>query len=428
MVKKEFVVGNDYCYNLVNPLIDYKGDIAKGNKNDMKVSYSADFSPNNIRRLIISGDGVVVNFHIKVGNSLSKVKSFSDTDKARMVQCLYMDKYKPMLWVLAERVCSSVEEVIICTKNKGSIDLSRELDFSGLLKNKNGVSDIKSAIMQRYPRLAYFTIVNCDIVSLRNNPEVLECTSPYKLISETNFVKSNSSSITHFRDDWYNNYGHHSVYSLDKDGSPLNNHFKEVKADFEKMKKDKALAEIKSNRLKEVSNEFDKTIKMYAGVYTCIKNLGIIIQSEGLNYISKDINRLNVKLLDLPDKLKEDFTKLTDKNDCSNFIKNIRNSSTIMYTYLSQWFFDSILKLKSDYPITVDILLSSMDRRIAVPPNCQNIVEQLGISFEGKNMASSVANICAYSCCLFITDVGEHNMTKYYDKSHWLKYFEGGNQ
>lgn len=425
MHKEIIPVDGSYCFNLVNPLIDYKGDVAKNNNSDSIKSYSEDYSPNNIRRLILSGDGVEVHFHVEVEKSLYKRRVFSDIDKVKMRQSMCVEKYKPMLWVLAERVCSSIEEVIICTQNNGGMDLSRELDFSGLLKRTNGVSDVKGAIMQRYSRLAYFTIVNCDIETLIRNPEVQSCFSPYKLISETNFVKS-CGKVTPFSLDWYMVYGHHSAYSLDKEGSRLNNHFKTVKAEFEKNKRNKAIKDSKEARLREVYKKFDKPFRNYRGIYTCVRNLSLILQKEGFNYLCEYLDLLNIKLPYSPDKLKEDFYKLSDRDDCEKFITNMSISSTSMYSALADWFFKGILKLKLKYKFTCNIFLDSMERRIVVPPNCKDTVEKIGFNFTGKDMSSSVANICAYSCLLFVTDVGEHDMSKYYEKSYWLGHFEGG--
>ena len=251
MQKRVSQVGGDYCFNLVNSLIDYKGDVARnGKRGDGQIIYSPDFSPNNIRRLILSADGVRIDFHVSVDGRLSKVKPFSDTDKRNLNQCLMLPDYKPMIWALADRVCSSIEEVIICTQNSTCADLSRELNFEGLLRNRVGnTSDVKQAVSSRYKRLAYFTIVNCDIITLVKNTEVASCNSPFKMISETEFVKS-CASITKFKEDWYNYYGHTSAYSLDDRGSRLNEHFKKIRADIEDSKKKSAVNGLKEKRLK----------------------------------------------------------------------------------------------------------------------------------------------------------------------------------
>ena len=421
-------VNGAYAYNLITDLIDYCGDVKRYSQHkDQPATFSQNFSPNNIRRLILSGDGARIYFHVPIKGSYVRDKAFSDSMKVNITNCLYLPDYKPMIWSLADRVCSSVEEVIICTQNKGGIDLSRELDFEGLLSNRKRKSgDVKSDISERYKRLAYFTIVNCDINTLISNQEVHTCNKPLSLISETNFVKSNSSSITKFKDDWYNYYGSTSTYSFDNAGSPLNNHFKEIKDKAAESKKSIEVAKIKEQRLKGISEEFDKEYKKYQGMYSCMRNLAVILAQEGTNYISRGISPLQVGSFSLPQKLKDEFSKISDKDECKKFISNMKISSTSIYSSLVNWFLENTSKLNSSYKLTTKLFLDTMDRSVFVPDTSKKYLTDLGVEFKGANMIDSTSNICCYSCLLFITDAGKHDMSKYYLKDTWMKYFKGG--
>lgn len=425
MQKRVSQVTKDYCFNLINSLIDYRGDVARNSKrNDEQNVYSSDFSPNNVRRLILSGDGARIDFHVSVDGRLSKVKPFSDLERKNLGVCLSMQDYKPMLWAIADRVCSSIEEVIICTNNTYGLDLSKELNFEGLLRDMYRGTDIKEAISSRYKRLAYFTIVNCDIQTLVSNAEVKTCNNPLKLVSETDFVKG-CASVTKFKSDWYNYYGTTSAYSMDSKGSKLNEHFKTIKTSIEERKRKSEVDELKEVRLKGISEKFDKAFKNYKGVFSSIHQLSVILKTEGTNYLSRGISELSLGSFSSPDKMKEEFSKLNGRDECESFIKNMVTYSSTMYSNLTAWFFDNIIKLNSEYKLAIDLLLSTMNRSIVVPPEYASKVKCLNTEFKGINMPDSTSNICCYACLVFITDVGGHNMSKYYLKDTWMKNFEG---
>lgn len=425
MQKRVSQVTKDYCFNLINSLIDYRGDVARNSKcNDGQNVYSSDFSPNNVRRLILSGDGARIDFHVSVDGKLSKVKPFSDLERKNLGVCLSMLDYKPMLWAIADRVCSSIEEVIICTNNASGLDLSKELNFEGLLRDKYKGTDIKEAISSRYKRLAYFTIVNCDIQTLVSNTEVKTCNNPLKLVSETDFVKG-CASVTKFKSDWYNYYGTTPAYSMDSKGSKLNEHFKTIKTSIEERKRKSEVDELKEARLKGISEKFDKAFKNYKGVFSSIHQLSVILKTEGTNYLSRGISELSLGSFSSPDKMKEEFSKLNGRDECESFIKNMITYSSAMYSNLTAWFFDNIIKLNSEYKLAIDLLLSTMNRSIVVPPEYASKVKCLNTEFKGINMPDSTSNICCYACLVFITDVGGHNMSKYYLKDTWMKNFEG---
>lgn len=430
MEKRVSQLSGDYCLNLINNLIDYKGDVARNSKSSSgKIVYSKDFSPNNIRRLILSGDGARIDFHVSVDGRLSKTKVFSDADKMKLANCLMMEDYKPMIWALADRVCSSIEEVIICTQNSAGIDLSRELNFEGLLRNRvNNVNDVKQAISSRYKRLAYFTIINCDISTLIKNQEVASCNNPLSLISETSFVKS-ISSITKFKDDWFNYYGYASVYSLDNKGSRLNEHFRKIKIDIEESKKKSDIDAIKAERLKGLEQKFEKAFSNYRGIYSCINKLNIIIKTEGTCYYANDINKfIDTSGFSKSETIKSEFESLKTKDECEQYIKKLIKLSSSLYSSLSKWFFDNLYKINQEFPLTAKVFLNNVERRITIPPNCESLVNHLGLEFKGVSLIDSTANICCYACSIFITDVGEHNMSKYYEKDTWMNNFKGGDK
>lgn len=430
MQRRMEVITGDYCFNLLNSLVDYCGDVKrKANSNNASFKYSADYSPNNIRRLILSGDGARIDFHVSVGGKMSKTRVFSDSERNKMQECLYNEKYKPMTWVLAERVCSSIEEIIICTNNVGGVDLSRELNVEGLLKNykpnsRGDNSGIKDVIASRYKRLCYFTIVNCSISELISNEEVRKCVNYNSMISETDFVKSRANIESFKKDDWYNYYGHSSVYSLDCDGSRLNVHFNNVKSKIANDTRQDAINKIKDARFKDFAEKFNKAYKNYKGVYDCIRKLAVIFSVEGCTYIASDIKMFDISRFESPDKIKSKYDSLDSKDKLGDYIKSITISTTSMYSVLVNWFLNGLSDIKSKYPLTFDILLDSIDKNVTIPPNCLSI--ELSKYFRNCNMSDSTANVCSSSCIAFITDASVHDMNKYYTKDTWYENFKGG--
>lgn len=428
MQKRVSQIEGDYCFNLINSLIDYKGDIARNSKrSDGRILYSPDFSPNNIRRLILSADGARIDFHVSVDGRMSKVKPFSDAERMNLNTCLMLPDYKPMVWVLADRVCSSIEEVIICTQSSTNADLSRELNFEGLLRNRvQSYNDIQKAVSSRYKRLAYFTIVNCDINTLVTNPEVVSCNSSTKMITETNFVRG-ISTFTKFKDDWYNYYGHTSAYSLDSNGSRLNEHFKKIKLDIEDGKKKSEVEKLRNERLKGVSDKFNRAYKNYKGIMVCVRKLNTILKTEGVCFYADSINKyINIHCSKSPDEIKVEFESLHSRDDYEQYIKNLVKVTSAMYSDLARWFFEGLCTINKDYPLTVSTCLNEVDRAITVPPCCADLSKSLGKEFTGVSIVDSASNICCYSCIIFITDEGSHDMSKYYKKDTWLKNFDGG--
>ena len=98
-------------------------------------------------------------------------------------------------------------------------------------------------------------------------------------------------------------------------------------------------------------------------------------------------------------------------------------SATNIYSSLVSWFLENTLKLSSSYKLTTKLFLDTMDRSVFIPDKYSNILD---VEFKGANMVDSTSNICCYSCLLFITDAGKHDMSKYYMKDTWMGYFKGG--
>ena len=144
-------------------LLDYRGDIAENKE------YAKDFSPNNIKRVVISADGVLVQLHKKVsnygysiGNVCYNYVSFKpDTLRREQIE----PKYKPILSLFASKnIFSAVEEIILLSNpvNAGSGDINYENNVSYMVAGYNGQGDLQDKVKGRFRRLRYYTVMNTD--------------------------------------------------------------------------------------------------------------------------------------------------------------------------------------------------------------------------------------------------------------------------
>lgn len=127
------------------------------------------WSPNNVKRVIISPDGVCVEYHmasILKGNT-NKKYAYKVFDIQKTVECLNSPKAKSILSVFSDnRVYSAIEEIVILTTSARGLTLrADELDLSGIgIQNK---ADMKKSLESRYKRLVHIVLIeDMDIQTL----------------------------------------------------------------------------------------------------------------------------------------------------------------------------------------------------------------------------------------------------------------------
>jgi len=404
----------DYLYNQVLGLIDYCGDVRKG-----RTTYSQRYSPNNIRRLYISPDGACVMYHINTGNGIRKAVSFNSDIVA---QCTSCPDYVPMLYVLsADRVCASVEEVVLCQsgKNGGILD-SREFDFSNLIKSyKSSGSDLKATIMQRYRRLHAFIVYQGGIEEFLSLTS--DCNSPLSLLTSSDKVKSSCKIELFNTDDWYKQYGYSAkYYMLDRQGSPLNNHFNKVIDKIESSKKEDGYKEYKRNKLSGKYTELSKEYEKLLGILSCYMRLLRQYNKCGASSYGIELPKVQlVHLYEFQDfKVdKNPFISIVGGSDkdiealLEENISTCKSASQSIYLRLVDTLVKGLDMLGNEYPVTVETLLTVYDRAIFVPPNVQGAYAS---RFNGKRWSDSVANTCVLLGVLAISTFKDT------DKEVWL--------
>ena len=140
-----------------------------------------DWSPNLIRRIIISPSALVVTYHIytrgidslmykyrkecvramKTQSNITLIRKIESEDYKK---CIESTAYKPILSALTtDRLCSAVEEIIICTKDKNSLSIrGEEFGINTLLDAKNNKFTTEDLI-NRYNRLYSIIYINVNI-------------------------------------------------------------------------------------------------------------------------------------------------------------------------------------------------------------------------------------------------------------------------
>lgn len=428
-------MSGDFLYKEVLSLVDYCGDIAK-TKSGNEVIYNQDFSPNNIKRLVISPDAVMVFYHISTRHCPKfKVKMINPM----MLQAIqYMDDYVPLTAVLyADRICASVEEVIIlCSSNDGSVSLTtRELDFSSMLKTyKSGSADAVESIRNRYKRLYAYTVANTNFQSFMSwYQETARQDGSGYLLSKQEFFDEAQKQVFH-ADDWYLGYGTSAnYYDLDKEGSPLNKYFKTTIAKIESSNKKSKVDESIKDELEKLKVKFDKELNLYRGTYRCTNRLKAMLVTQGYKFMkvqditsSFSVTRVSLVKTKFTKEGTEDYS-VREENGSEVSLIN-QNLSVLkkwrmdLYSSLYTEFMQNLNILCREYPTMVKLMLQDFPKSgihgiegVQVPV----LFEDLGISLTDGNFLSSVSLICWQYCRLFVSPEGKSISEYVKDSSKW---------
>lgn len=437
-------ITGSYCYNKVLPLIDYCGDVRRkmasvneGYEKNREFKYSPTYSPNNIKRLIISPDYVEVHYHIAIKNGIkfNRVQlSPQVLQKEEM-----MENYKPLMSVLyADRVCASIEEVIlIANSNDGNVRLTdRDLDFASLVANYNGKNgSLEDSIKGRYKRLHNVSVINCSFNQFISMYKSADKTG-FDFICDMDFMSSAQTKIFNCSD-WYKCYGSAGqVYLMDKVGGDLNNYFRAVVEKKEREEKQRGIDAIKKERLAGIGEEMERLLSRYNTTVTCFNMLSKIAKVQGFNVlynsnIPDKVSSINVISLNKCSVLKsysmvEDFG-LSDKDAIQKNIELLKQGYITNYTTVLNEFLERLLDLGRNNPITLKVVLKELNLSLMIPNNLSLLVrvsseieEISGITISNASFNHSLANLCMGYVMLFISSQGAKSIEKFLDKSYWL--------
>lgn len=396
-----------YFYDLSRKLLQYTQDKRM-------------YSPNNVRRLIISPDLIAMQPHIykgvPTGNQLKGCRTLK-VDGQRLMTGQTLPTYRPALESLSDPVHRLIEEVVICSRghNNASLDY-RELDYQTMLKGYEGVaeSDMKR-IKNRFKRLCSFIIYEGYIDDFYKHA-MLEAKNGTSLLMNNDWVKSNCNVISFDNKDWYRQTkGTAHTYILDATNSPLMTHLRGIGDKIEKSDKENKKKEYVEEKTKTVKEKMFKELRTLKYLLDCCGILFQKYRSEG-TLTDKEIFTIHgCSLNDVftPEEKKRyrlnGFYTLTKKKGgissaIQDNIKEIKKTCGIIYYSLYEY----MIEVLKSYPeLTQNYIMKNIDRRIFTPPNQEKEIG--GIEFENASMPVSVANILTILSTFYIND---NNMTK----------------
>lgn len=424
-------------------LLDYRGDITKNRETGIS-SYSKDFSPNNIKRVVISADGVLVQLHKKVpnyghsiGNVCYDIISFKpDTLRKEQID----PKYKPILSLFASKnIFSAVEEIILLSNpvNAGSGDINYENNVSYMVAGYNGQGDLQDKVKGRFRRLRYYTVLNTDWGSFINTLQNTraQCLN-VDYISESQFFASVIANKIELNSekDAKTAITVNSTYEFDsqlkayfegiKDGYLENKKSKEVDA-FKKERKIKEAEEANDN-IKEYKR-FIKVCQRYKKVVSIVGTNGVVPQELLTLHISfKPVNYFD-GICSVPENLLvkgKDFNEAIKENEeiCKRTKLDVHNAiANILFKALGSL-------CNSENQFTLASLINFEERTIKVPQESEAVVNKLyslfdakfeGKHFDAKDLKASLTNCLWITCFLFLDRGSDSYKADYISREYW---------
>lgn len=425
-------INGSYIYNQVFPLIDYCGDIRAADKNGMFGTYSPAFSPNNIRRLIISPDAVLCHYHMTLGRlkSLADVVHLSPQVLAR---CEDMPDYKPIVGVLAtSRICASVEEVIFLTcANDGSMYLANnELDFDSLVKSFKRQGSLEDTVKGRYKRLHDFTVVNISYNEFMSR--LRQEGNAFTFICDLAFMRSAGANvkIVHDEEDWYKSWGSSAqVYKPDGVGEALHSHFTKIAQKYEDGKKSDELQKFKDERVKGLESDFEKTYGLYKKASKCYIQISKASSLMGTNVLfNHPLEKLKPPALYechiLKDRNVGQLVQATSEKEALTENTKILKAFVVdVHDCLMQFLLKNLAELCQTRPITAKIVAKHLDSSLMIPALCRSYASQIeavtDVQFTGKSLKASLINVSWYCADILFSKSGKRFSRGEENRGYW---------
>ena len=418
----------EYFFNCALSVVDYEGNIKAGYTND----YSPTYSPNNIKRLVISPRIVVAQYHVRVGGASKGYKAVT------LKTMLYNDvsnrpDYRPMLDILSERVCSSIEEVVVIATDETGVQLSyKELDISGMIRGFRGDdSDAQKKVFDRYKRLRDFCIINDPINAVDLIKTVLKHPDDGFICD----IKGlNCNTIWVHKDDWFETIpaGSARTYLLDLEGSELKNRLHSIKISMKSASKTAEINKIKTSKLKGIIDEQNLALKSYRYMFMAQKMLYYFIEKSPSVMLDKyNFNFVMIKLNKVGGLSEHKSYKLVDTNkqDSDAIKENIitlNNNMSIIYYNIVKFLLEGLIEIGNKYPITLQTIMNGdIETTIKIPSSLeslnQRIASMTGKGFSGSNLKNSIANACVLITKLFVSEntTERDKVIRYEDKASW---------
>lgn len=272
--------------------------ITKGLNIDNKTNVVfGDWTPHNIRRLIVGVDRAIIQYHVTGGKftSLTHVIDYSSLVNS---DCNIFrenpNKLKSLISVLTDvRICSAVEEIVFCTSKYPQPLLMHDCNLDKIS------SGINTSIKNRFPRLAKVYVLNVDVSSIEDI--VRENVQPEKLLYDVLSSKGiRGNVIAKVNDEWYagnTKFWNSGIYTMDKEDGTLYKRLQSVADKYaEEINKSKILNS-ESNRKRKIAEshlmKLDTIMNEIDDLHEQLSNLvgrcGIVTKAKWGKYVM-DVN------------------------------------------------------------------------------------------------------------------------------------------
>lgn len=422
----------------ISSLFDYRGDVAR-NKNASSVTYHVDYSPNNIKTVIISPNGVLVIFHHSVnglscGKGTGKIR-YTEFATEKLMNVEAEKGYKPILNYLSSPVCSSLEEVVILTESIGVQNpyfMQMETQLGGLVKSYNGAGeDVTERVKNRFGRLRYFTLMACNFQQLL---KYMIANAQY--VMQQDFISDipalqgqcRSKAEVNSEDTYWRNYGNQATYQFDR--VTLAPYFKRIIEKNEEELKKAKVAQFKSDREKSSAKALNDEVALYNKMFELNAKFMNIVRKCGSNgVVSFDgITPYTFKPLisynGICNVNKHLLNNVEDPKAMEKDKEIVRDIKSKMVDYYSEVLISRLKSLADmNNPISLSVLLHGAETSVIVPPSCSSDMSEITritqFIFDGRNTSTSIANAIWLFCLFFVDRTSDAYKTDYIKREFW---------
>ena len=399
--KQQQTLSADYIRDIVVPAILYTRMAQNMQKNN--VQFTDAYSPNNIRKIVISPEGTIVYYHVPVNGNLFKIVYYSPTI---LEQCELMKGYKPIINLIkTPYVCSSIEEIVFVTQGSdGSYLTSSEQWYSG---DKNLVD------FKRLRDIVVYSGTLQQYISEDKQPF-----SDKMSMADTTFIHE---------EDWYKNWGYRpKFYVVDEQ---LKKRFEKIASQYKTAERDKGKNEKQAERTLTLQKDFDKFYKRYKAIYKCLSKVRKVQEEKGIRNIlpsncDSAFNKAQESLRNGRfykfsgyEKYKTQIINMEANSDKEALEQNIEIAKACI-TQLYDGLFEALSNFISYYnkfgEKTVKIAVGSLTKEYHKASTVN-----WGVSLEECSLPKAVANICADICKLSLREAPDANCIQYYDPTYW---------
>lgn len=430
-MSKNDVSPEKYCYSIAESAVHYSNKVTE-------------WTPNNIKRLIISPDMVVVQLHTY---RRFITKQFIPEKYAI---CVLQPKYKKMVSVLGgdgNNVCSHVEEIIYCLQGEnGGFLHNEEANLRSILMRNSGAANEALLIKElgnRFKRLYAVCQYNGTIRQLIN-------TSGSRMLADAEYHVADEADVNAtfiHKDDWYKGFFFRPAnYPADKEGGKLFNHLHKISADIMKRMESAKSEAARRTHLGEVDKKLQKELSQFKGVFSCCgllcafcaltHSLSYFAQTDLAKFRDRFLGIQNITKAVLPDTgdfndtLKGQLTKagirivpMTDdeKEEIVKCTETLHLLTMKYYDNLQSIYTDVFNTLAERYPLTVHTYFDNWSCKINMLNDRGISINGEEISFDKANLQVSVVNMCSQLAEVYADE--EHRI-KVADARYWNKYYD----